>query len=217
MSEIQSLTLRVQSLIHSVDWWNTAMIWGLALAAIAAVFVVIATRVVVTRTGELSTAQDLLSEAKDRQLREDLKAKDLEIEKLRQQAIPRRLSTEQRNRLSSALSLFRGISVSLMRDNKSSEIWDLGEDIMAALDSRGAGWIVNDGSEPTHLLLGVKVELNKYATDRGVQAALTLAKLLHEDAGLDISPPDISVVNLRGKEPAEENAVQIKITIGKKP
>src|SRR5260370_34003096 len=36
MSEIQSLTLRVQSLIHSVDWWNTAMIWGLALAAIAA-------------------------------------------------------------------------------------------------------------------------------------------------------------------------------------
>jgi hypothetical protein len=66
VSEIQSLTLRVQSLSHSVDWWNTAMIWGLALAAIAAVFVVIATRIVVTRTGELSAVQDLLSEAKDR-------------------------------------------------------------------------------------------------------------------------------------------------------
>jgi len=67
MSEIQSLTLRVQSLSHSVDWWNTAMIWGLALAAIAAVFVLIATRIVVTRAGELSAAQDLLSEAKDRE------------------------------------------------------------------------------------------------------------------------------------------------------
>jgi hypothetical protein len=66
MPEIQSLTIRVQSLSHSVDWWNTAMIWGLALAAIAAVFVVIATRIVVSKTGELSTAQDLLSEAKDR-------------------------------------------------------------------------------------------------------------------------------------------------------
>src|ERR1700722_1325041 len=67
MSEIQSLTLRVQKLSHSVDWWNTAMIWGLALAAIAAVFVVVATRIVVTRTGELSAAQDLLGEAKDRE------------------------------------------------------------------------------------------------------------------------------------------------------
>jgi hypothetical protein len=67
MSEIQSLILRFQSLSHSVDWWNTAVIWGLALAAIAAVFVVIATRIVVTRTRELSAAQDLLSEAKDRE------------------------------------------------------------------------------------------------------------------------------------------------------
>ena len=71
MSEIHSLTLRVQSLSHSVDWWNTAVIWGLALAAIAAVFVVIATRIVVSRTGELSAAQDLLSEAKGRE--KDLK------------------------------------------------------------------------------------------------------------------------------------------------
>lgn len=67
MSEIQFLALRVRDLSHSVDWWNAAMIWGLALAAIAAVFVVIATRVVVSRTGELSAAQDLLSEAKDRE------------------------------------------------------------------------------------------------------------------------------------------------------
>lgn len=67
VSEIQSLTIRVQSLSHSVDWWNAAMIWGLAMAAVAAVFLVIATRIVIARTGELSKAQDLLSEAKDRE------------------------------------------------------------------------------------------------------------------------------------------------------
>ncbi len=44
---------------------------------------VIATRVVVRRTGQLSTTQDLLSAAKDRQLQTDLKAKDLEIEDLK--------------------------------------------------------------------------------------------------------------------------------------
>jgi hypothetical protein len=79
MPEIQSLTLRVQNLSQSVDWWNTAMIWGLALAAIAAVFVVVATRVVVTRSGQLSAAQDLLTDAKDRQLRLDLSDKDVKI------------------------------------------------------------------------------------------------------------------------------------------
>jgi len=64
---------------QSVDWWNSAMIWGLALAAIAAVFVVIATRIIVTRTGQLTAAQEALGAAKDRQLALDLKAKDEKI------------------------------------------------------------------------------------------------------------------------------------------
>ena len=83
MSEIQSLSLRVRDLNQSVDWWNTAMIWGLAVAAIAAVFVVISTRIVVTRAGQLAATQDVLSDAKDRQLQSDLKAKDIEIGNLK--------------------------------------------------------------------------------------------------------------------------------------
>jgi flagellar biosynthesis GTPase FlhF len=79
VSEIQSLTLRVQHLSQSAEWWNAAMIWGLALAALAAVFVLIATRVVVTRASQLSTAQDELSEAKERTLQADLKEKDRQI------------------------------------------------------------------------------------------------------------------------------------------
>ncbi|HXI39415.1 MAG TPA: hypothetical protein VNH83_05530, partial [Bryobacteraceae bacterium] len=83
MSEIESLSLRVRDLNQAVDWWNTAMILGLAGAAIAAVFVVIATRIVVTRAGQLAVAQGLLSDAKDRQLQADLKVKDLEIGNLK--------------------------------------------------------------------------------------------------------------------------------------
>lgn len=83
MSEIQSLALRAQELSQSVDRWNTAMILGLALAAIAAVFVVVATRIVVTRAGQLTAAQELLGLAKDRQLQSDLRAKDLEIGNLK--------------------------------------------------------------------------------------------------------------------------------------
>lgn len=86
VSEIQSLSLRVQDISRSLDWWNTAMIWGLALAAIAAVFVVLATRIIVTRAGQLSAAQGRLSEAKDRQLQSDLKTKDVEIGTLRVRA-----------------------------------------------------------------------------------------------------------------------------------
>jgi outer membrane murein-binding lipoprotein Lpp len=79
MSEIEALTLRAQVLSQSVDFWNLLMLWGLALAAVAAVFVVVATRVVVTRTGQLTDVQNLLSAAKDRQLKVDLEQKDAEI------------------------------------------------------------------------------------------------------------------------------------------
>ena len=80
VSEIQSLSLRVRDITQSVDWWNTAMLWGLAFAAIAAIFVVIATRVVVAKSKELSQVQDQLGDAKDKQLALDLKAKDTQIE-----------------------------------------------------------------------------------------------------------------------------------------
>jgi hypothetical protein len=87
--EIQTLTSRVRDLSHSVDLWNESMLWGLALAAVATVFVVLATRIVVTRTGQLSEAQSLLSDAKDRQLQSDLKVKDVEIKNLGTDAVAR--------------------------------------------------------------------------------------------------------------------------------
>jgi hypothetical protein len=70
MSEIQALTSSVKDLSGKVDFWNLLMIWGLIVTAGAAVFMVVATRIVVTRTGQLSEAQKLLSDAKDRESHE---------------------------------------------------------------------------------------------------------------------------------------------------
>jgi hypothetical protein len=79
VSEIQALTARVNVLSQSVDLWNLLMLWGLGVALIATAFVFIATRLIITRSGELSATQELLSAAKDRQLSSDLRDKDVKI------------------------------------------------------------------------------------------------------------------------------------------
>ena len=79
MSDIQSLTDRAASLSQSIDWWNTAMIWALVFVAIAAITVVVTTRVVINRAKQLSDVQDELIRAKDGQLTLDLKEKDGQI------------------------------------------------------------------------------------------------------------------------------------------
>ncbi|QNI33648.1 hypothetical protein H7849_06880 [Alloacidobacterium dinghuense] len=83
MSEIQTLTERIRELSGAVDFWNVVMLWGLGIAAFAAVLIVISTRLIVVRTGQQSSAQGLLDAAKDRQLEADLKAKDLKIAELK--------------------------------------------------------------------------------------------------------------------------------------
>lgn len=72
MSEIQALTVRTQELSNAVDFWNAVMLGGLAIAALAALWIGISTRLVVVRSGQLTDAQNLLTAAKDRQLRSDL-------------------------------------------------------------------------------------------------------------------------------------------------
>lgn len=80
VSEIQSLTLRIRDLNQAADWWNTAMIWALVLAAISAVAVVVTTRIALIRARQLGSAQSELSQAKDRELAHELKRKDEAIQ-----------------------------------------------------------------------------------------------------------------------------------------
>lgn len=61
MPEIQSLIARAQTLGQKVDWWNSAMLCALAVAAIAAIAVGVATRKVVINSKELSAVQEQLN------------------------------------------------------------------------------------------------------------------------------------------------------------
>ena len=79
MSEIQSLTLRIRELNQSVDWWNTAVIWSLIFVVIAAIAVVVTTRIALVRAKQLTDAQGELIQTKDAQLALDLGDKDLKI------------------------------------------------------------------------------------------------------------------------------------------
>jgi hypothetical protein len=57
VSEIQVLASRVQVLTGSFDRWNNGMIWALVVAAVAALAVVISTRIVVLKAKQLTEAQ----------------------------------------------------------------------------------------------------------------------------------------------------------------
>lgn len=77
--EIQSLSLEIQKLNHSVEFWNSAIIVSLVFAAIAAIFVGVTTFVAFKKASLLADAQENLSKLKDVQLQTDLKNKDIEI------------------------------------------------------------------------------------------------------------------------------------------
>jgi hypothetical protein len=86
VSEIDSLAQKVTQLSASADFWNKAILWCLGAAALAAVFIVITTRLAILRTGQLSDAQGELANAKERGLASDLRAKDLQIAGLDKEA-----------------------------------------------------------------------------------------------------------------------------------
>jgi hypothetical protein len=85
-SEIRSITSQTHDLGRDVDAWNMGMLWALIFAALAAVTVVVTTRMVIVKSGQLGEKQTLLAAAKDRQLQLDLAEKRGQIEALRVEA-----------------------------------------------------------------------------------------------------------------------------------
>jgi hypothetical protein len=83
---MQSLALRVQRLNQDVDFWNTAMIWALIFAAIAAIAVVVTTRIALVRAKQLTDAQELLASAKELEVKADLTDKEFKIAGLNKEA-----------------------------------------------------------------------------------------------------------------------------------
>jgi len=159
VSDIQSLTYRAASLSQAVDWWNTAMIWSLVFAAIAAVLVVVATRMVIIRSKQLDDIQGYLIKAKDTQLAIDLRDKDQKIAdagaqtaKLERQTEelkaanlaleakvkPRRISGDNLRKMSAILSQRSGLPIVIVSRILDLEGKDFGDDLSSAF--KNAKW-----------------------------------------------------------------------------
>jgi hypothetical protein len=157
--EIEALTSRVNELGSAVDFWNAVMIWGLALAALAALLIGYSTRLVVVRSSALGQAQGELMAAKDRQLQADLKAKDLAIAalhesaaalehqnltlkshlaSLRKETEARRLTGDQKAELANLLKGVKGGYIAIVSPITDGEASDLADDFDFAI--RASGW-----------------------------------------------------------------------------
>lgn len=75
-SQIDALTNRTNTLNNAIDFWNRFMLWGLGIAALAAVWIGLATRMVIFRSKQLATAQSQLDSAKERELQSQVAAAD---------------------------------------------------------------------------------------------------------------------------------------------
>jgi hypothetical protein len=56
-SEIDCLTAHVNHLTAAFDFWNRWMLWGLGVAALAAVWIGLTTRLTIVRSKQLTVAQ----------------------------------------------------------------------------------------------------------------------------------------------------------------
>jgi len=159
VSDIQLLTETVSDLNHSVDFWNQLMLWGLGLTVIAGAFVLVATRLVIFRSGQLSAAQEALGAAKDRKLQSDLRAKDVKIAEANERAQtlealiqPRYLTEAQQGEIANAVRPYGGPTALLLIGShwNDPESTRLARQIKAALN-RGS---VGSGPNPLVDLIG---------------------------------------------------------------
>ena len=155
---IQGLIDHAHDLSQKVDWWNGAMLWTLILAAIAATLVVITTRMVILRSGQLADAQNEIIELKESEASLKIAAaqkaageaneraaeanEKTEREKLARLELergvsPRRLTGEQRAELTKLLRRVKA-GVAIVSPITDGEASDFADDLDSAI--KGASW-----------------------------------------------------------------------------
>jgi hypothetical protein len=65
MSDLESLTSQANELSSKVDFWNNAVIWALAITALAAVAIFVSQRLAFVRAKSLADVQDKISRIKE--------------------------------------------------------------------------------------------------------------------------------------------------------
>lgn len=213
MSDIESLTSRAKELNHALDWWNIAMVWALVFAAIAAVGVVVTTRLALLRAKQVGDAQAQLLKAKDDELTSDLREKDLKIAeagrkaaeaaeraeneraarlRLQAQLVARRLTGEQKHALAQLLRPHPG-AVAIVSTITDGEGSDFADDFEAAI--KAANWatvrIKNDISSRYGILLGTVAGTTLPGTTQ-IGTALTAIGVTYEHATFNADDHSIS-------------------------
>jgi hypothetical protein len=119
VSSLEDLARQAAQLHDAVDWWNGWVVRSLIVAAVAAVAIVITTRMQLFRAKQLDEVQTQLLKTKEAQLTSDLKNKDVKIaeanERANQAALelakfkaPRALSAEQMGQIATLMKRFAG-------------------------------------------------------------------------------------------------------------
>ena len=223
MSEIQALTLRIAELGQSVDRWNTALIWALLFAAIAAVLVVVATRMAVSKAKKLTDAQEELIRMKDKQLALDLKDKDARISEanlgLARLKAPRSLTLAQQERIGEKLKSFSGtrFDTALYSDPETDKFLIQVEDALKSagwteIDWKGGDLVYTRKNRPNAGLVsvpGVIIQMHPEHVKEFWGAAETLVSALSSEG--------ISAKAEPGIGPPNDNQNAMHILIGKKP
>ncbi len=229
VSDIESLVFRVQQLNQSLDWWNTAMVYALVFTALAAIAVVLTTRIALTRAKQLADAQELLIHAKDEQLALDLRDKDLKIAEANQRAdeakvelakfkAPRTLTAEQQARIASSLRQFPQTTFDVATSNAKEPI-NLVAKIEETLET--VGWKELDWSATTVIERAEKPKLG-LAVETGVTIQVEIAE---KAKLLDVAKALARALTAEGimaeaqlmPVPQTNNHDSIHIVVGEKP
>jgi hypothetical protein len=215
VSEIEALASKVAQLSADADFWNRAMVWGLVAAALAAVFIVITTRLAIVRASQASEAQSELEKAKDRQLTLELKRRDENIANLETEALRLRqqllvqgarenlITGENRRKLVDALKPFSGQQVDVRRSvfpfmvkGKIVSITPIGDDTVGLAEAllgvvKDAGWLAPPSVLPWGIQeTGISVEITDAASASTRSAADALVRVLHS-LSLSVSGPRV--------------------------
>jgi hypothetical protein len=167
------LTGRVNALSGDIDFWNRFTLWGLGIAAVAAVWIGVATRMVIFQSKRLALAQSQLDSAKERELQSQVATADSKRIDLQTRILdifgPRQLTPEQSAQALKGLAGLKGekVDVYVFKLGIPYNRTDFSNDSnlgiafvhtlrLAGLDAEG--WVLESCQEPSaasNLVVGV--------------------------------------------------------------
>jgi hypothetical protein len=144
---------------------------------------------------------------------------ELELFKLQQKQIARHLSDQQKKAIAQGLSEFAGQYARIEFQIYSPEL-NFVKELAGALGATGAKWNAYDSpSLEADKTLGIKVKVYRFATDRTIEAATALVKMLRRETHLLVTGPDVSELIPQEKRGPADYAptMQMLITVGRHP